>query len=89
MQWNEIRAHFPDQWLVVETIGGCTRPNGKRDFPDILPIESCPDGLAAFRAYRMLHAQHPERELYYVHTSRVELDVTEESWLGVRIPRAA
>jgi hypothetical protein len=47
-------------------------------------VEVCPDGKAAMQRYRRLHRQYPDRELYFVHTSRPELDIIERQWLGIR-----
>jgi hypothetical protein len=35
-------------------------------------------------SYRRLHQQYPSREFYFVHTSREELDIREQQWLGIR-----
>ncbi len=35
-------------------------------------------------SYRRLHGCYPQRELYFVHTSREELDIEERRWLGIR-----
>jgi hypothetical protein len=31
-----------------------------------------------------LHQQYPEREFYFVHTDREDLDIRERHWLGIR-----
>ena len=35
------------------------------------------------QCYRRLHQQHPEREFYFVHTSREDLDIHETRWVGL------
>jgi hypothetical protein len=35
-------------------------------------------------SYRRLHHLYPSREFYYVHTSRDDLDIREQRWLGIR-----
>jgi len=47
-------------------------------------VEKCPDGAAAFAAYRRLHRVYPAREFIFVHTSRPDLRVEERRWMGVR-----
>jgi hypothetical protein len=44
----------------------------------------CSDGSAAFQCYRRLHQQFPQREFYFLHTSREALDIRESRWLGIR-----
>lgn len=40
------------------------------------------------KRYSELRRQHPQRELYFVHTSKVELEIEERMWLGIRGLRA-
>lgn len=83
MKWAEIRAEHPDAWLVVEAI----QFHEEGDVfvgDDLTVVEHCPDGAAAFAAYRRLHRAHPTREFVFVHTSRPELRVEERRWLGIR-----
>ncbi len=47
-------------------------------------IDAFEDSRAALQSYRHLHRQAPQRELYVLHTSREELDITELHWFGVR-----
>lgn len=83
MQWQEIRAAFPDRWLLIEALEAHTEGDRRR-LDRIAVIETCPDGAAAFNRYRELHRQDPRREYYHAHTSREELEIYEERWLGVR-----
>jgi hypothetical protein len=76
MQWAEVRAMLPNQWLIVEALEAHT-DSGLR-VPDRLSvIEQCPDGAAVMRRYRALHREFPMRELYFVHTSNDELEIEE------------
>ena len=45
-------------------------------------------GKAAMKRYRLLHQQYPEREFYFIHTSRDALDIQVQQWLGIRAPHA-
>jgi hypothetical protein len=85
MEWQQIRECYPDQWLVVQVEDAQTDIEGKRHFDRIAVVDQCPDGGSAFARYRSLHKAHPDREYYFVHTSRSSLVVEEEKWLGVRI----
>jgi len=84
MQWPEIRQTYPDQWLIVEALEAHTTPDRQRVPDRLAVIELCPDGSAAFQCYRRLHQQFPQREFYFLHTSRKALDIRESRWLGIR-----
>jgi len=82
--WAEIRVTYPDRWLVVEALEAHTAPDNRRRLDRLAVIETCPNGDAAMRRYRQLHLEHPDREFYFVHTSREELDIRERYWVGIR-----
>ena len=84
MTWNEIRQHFPGQWLVVEVIEA--RSEGHERILDrIGVIDIFPDGSSVMKGYRELHRRYPDRELLFVHTDREILDITQRKWVGIRI----
>jgi hypothetical protein len=83
MRWSEVRQSYPSQWLVIEAIEAHTQ-NDLRVLDRIAVIETCPDGNAAFQSYRRLHQQYPQREFFFIHTDRQELNIRERQWLGVR-----
>ncbi len=83
MKWQEIRRHYPHQWLMVEAIKARSEA-GKRILDDLTIVNAFPDSRTAMKGYIQLHRQSPERELYVLHTDRKELDVTERRWLGIR-----
>ena len=89
MQWPEIRKAYPNQWLIIEALEAHTTPDNQRQLDKIAVIERCPDGSAAMESYRRLHQQYSGREFYFVHTSREELDIREQQWLGIRRGSAA
>ncbi|NEX19382.1 hypothetical protein G3480_03470 [Thiorhodococcus mannitoliphagus] len=83
MKWAEVRAEHPNAWLVVEAI----QFHEEGDVfvgDDMTAVEKCPDGAAAFAAYRRLHQVYPAREFVFVHTSRQELRVEERRWMDIR-----
>jgi hypothetical protein len=88
MTWDEIRIHYPNQWIVAEATLAYTNEAGERIVRDLLIAEICENGSSAFQAYRKHHSSNPEREFFYLHTSRKELGIIEERWLGIRIPVA-
>ncbi len=83
MKWEEIRKHFPHQWLLVEAIKAHSE-SGKRVLEELSVINSFPDSRVAMKSYAQLHKQSPERELFVFHTDRETLDITERRWLGIR-----
>lgn len=83
MKWDEIRAHYPDQWLLIEAIQAHSDA-GKRILDELSILEMFGDSASAMRKYATLHHSEPQRELYVFHTSREKLDVSERAWLGIR-----
>lgn len=89
MRWSEIRKVYPDSWLIVEALEAYTTGDNQRAIERLAVIEICPDGGDALRRYRQLHNEYPQREFYFVHTSRAELDIRERYWHGIRRGHAA
>jgi hypothetical protein len=87
MRWTEVRAAHPDQWLVIEALEAHSA-NDQRVVDRIAVIDVCTDGQATMKRYGELRREHPHREFCFVHTSRVELEIEERLWLGVRGLRA-
>lgn len=83
MKWQEIRNHYPDQWLLVEAIKAHSE-SGKRVLDEIAVVSTFVDSVTAMKAYAELHHEKPERELYVLHTNREQLEIIERRWLGVR-----
>jgi len=83
MRWAEIREQYPNRWLIVYALEAHTEGD-RRKLDQMTVVEVCPDGAAALRRYQELHRQHPQREFYFVHTARQELDIRERYWLGLR-----
>ncbi len=83
IKWQEIRAHYPQQWLLVEAIKARSEAS-KRIVEQLAVVGTFPDSVMALKGYQQLHREAPERELYVFHTSREALDITERSWLGIR-----
>ncbi len=83
MKWNEVRAHFPHQWLLVEATKAHSE-DSHRILDDLAVISTFADGENAMDGYIELHEEAPRRELYVLHTDREELDIEELRWLGVR-----
>jgi len=89
MQWSDIRKAYPNQWLIIEALQAHTTPDNRRILDKISVIEICTDGSTAMQGYRQLHRQYPTREIYFVHTSRENLDIRQRHWIGIRSEHAA
>ena len=83
MKWQEIRDHYPTQWLLVEAIKAHSE-SGKRILDEIAVVSTFVDSVIAMKAYTELHREEPDRELYVLHTNREQLNIIERRWLGVR-----
>ena len=79
MQWQEIRRHFSDQWLLVEAIEAHTEDD-QRILDDLAVVDAFEDSNAAMKSYAKLHRKAPQRELYVFDTDREELEVRERRW---------
>ena len=83
MQWQEIRDHYPQQWLLLEAIKAHSEGD-QRILDQLAVLDVFPDSVTALSAYARLHREVPQRELYVFHTSRDTLDIRERQWLGIR-----
>jgi hypothetical protein len=83
MKWSEVRQAYPDRWLIVEALEA-HNTGDRRELDRLAVVEECVDGVIAFQHYQALHLQYLEREFYFVHTSRENIDIIERRWLGVR-----
>jgi hypothetical protein len=83
MKWQEIRKHYPQQWLLVEAIQAHSEA-GKRLIEELTVVNVFPDALTAMREYAHLHRRAPQRELYVLSTEREQIEITERNWLGLR-----
>ena len=88
MNWSKIRQAYPKQWLVVEALEAHTTQDNLRQPDRLSVIETCDSGVEAMQTYRRLHKQYPNREFYFVHTSREELNIHEIQWYGIRSSHA-
>ncbi len=83
MNWQEIRLHYPKQWLLVEAIKAHSEAN-KRILDQLAVINVFADSISAMKSYAQIHREAPTRELYVLHTSREALNIQERIWLGIR-----
>jgi hypothetical protein len=50
MQWQEIRQHYPHQWLLVEAITAHST-SGKRILEQLAVVDTFPDSVTAMKRY--------------------------------------
>jgi hypothetical protein len=84
MKWEEIRKHYPDQWLLVEALQAHSA-EGRRILEDLAVVDVFDDSAQAMKSYAQLHRESPQRELYVFDSERESLEVKERSWLGIRV----
>lgn len=84
MQWNEIREHFPHQWLLIQAVAAHSAED-QRILDEIAVIQTFSDSVTAMAKYQDLHRQNPMLEMYVIHTDRELLEIGEIRWLGLRI----
>ena len=85
MQWQDIRPHYPQHWLLIEAIKAHSEGN-RRILDQLAVVGAFPDSVTAMRSYTQLHHETPQRELYVFHAGREVLAITEQRWLGIRGP---
>lgn len=83
MLWDKVRKAYPDKWVVFEAIETHSSRN-YRIVDDIAVIDSFDNSIDAFHRHNILHKQKPNREFYFFHTSRENLDIREKKWAGPR-----
>lgn len=83
MEWQEVRKHFPHQWLLIEAIKAHSE-GGKRFFDDIAVVDTFEDSTTALRRFSNIHRERPDREYFVLHTDKENLDIKEIRWVGIR-----
>lgn len=85
MKWEEVREHFPEEWVVCETLKSRSE-DGYCIIDEVSVIDRFDGSREAMKRYYELHRQEPYREYGFFHTSRKSLQLREK-WAGVRGPR--
>ncbi len=88
MIWSEVRQAYPNRWLIIEAVEAHTAAQ-QRILDKIAVMEACDADAGVMPAYERWHAAYPQREFYFAHTGREQLDIRERRWLGIRRNRAA
>ncbi len=88
MIWSEVRQAYPNRWLIIEAVEAHTAAE-RRILGKIAVMEACGDNAKVMQAHERWHQAYPQREFYFAHTGREELDIRERRWLGIRRSNAA
>jgi FMN phosphatase YigB (HAD superfamily) len=84
MKWQAAREQYPDAWLLIEALEAYTTPKKKRIITNLAVLDQFDDFFAAMDAYKQLHRQKPDREMYVIHTENEEIRIKEQIWTGIR-----
>ena len=88
MIWSEVRQAYPNRWLIIEAVEAYTLDE-RRILDKIAMMETCRDNTEVMQAYECWPQAYPQREFYFAHTGRAELNIHERRWLGIRRNDAA
>ncbi len=83
MKWSEIRDQYPERWVLVEALKA-ESSNNKRTIYEMSVISDFENSTEAWKGYKELHLKNRTRELYIFHTSKVDIDVEEQNFMGVK-----
>ena len=83
MKWEDVRSHFPHQWVLLEAIDARSEGN-HRIIQQMTVVNTYPDGEAVMRGYAELRRRVPGREFCFFHTDREELGIIEVFSMGLR-----
>ncbi len=81
--WQKIRENYHNSWLLLEAIAAHSE-NNKRVIDEIIVVEKFLNSNDAMKKYILLHRNNPIKEYYIAHTDKIELDIEERKWLGIR-----
>ncbi len=89
MQWQQVRAQYPHQWLLLESLKAHSE-SGERAFENLIVLSQHADAQAAWNAYAVLRKDSPGREIFVLHTANPNyadletLKMKELTWMGFR-----
>ncbi|MEK4607413.1 hypothetical protein NSS88_10415 [Geobacillus sp. FSL W8-1251] len=78
-----VNSYYPNQFVLVEAISACSQ-NGKRIIKEMAVIDRYHSVSDAWNGYKQQHKTFPEKELYIFHTSKEQIEVEEQYFIGIR-----
>lgn len=83
MEWGLVREQYPDKLVLVEALSTSSK-DSIRTVDEMSIISTFEDNMEAWKAYKRVHKENPEKELYVFHTSKEKPEVIEKFFIGVR-----
>ncbi|ENQ3107136.1 hypothetical protein ACEOWJ_003188 [Bacillus cereus] len=83
MNWSEVRRKYPHTFVLIEAVSVYSKDN-KRMIQEMSVVDEYKNTSDAWNAYKKLHREFPKREFYIFHTSKEEIEVEEQQFIGVR-----
>ncbi|MDQ6421496.1 hypothetical protein RB620_18890 [Paenibacillus sp. LHD-117] len=83
MQWSEICEKYPNQIVLVEALRTSSKDN-IRTVEEMSILSDFRDNMDAWKEYKKIHRDMPEKELYIFHTSKEKAEVIEQFFVGIR-----
>ncbi|HLL21655.1 MAG TPA: hypothetical protein VK427_05975 [Kofleriaceae bacterium] len=72
MRWPDFTKQHPDAWVIVEVVA-----SRGRQLEHVAVVEQCGDAETTYRRYRELRRAAPDRELCFLHTGWVGVELEE------------
>lgn len=86
MTWEQIRATYPDRWVLMEPLK--SHIEGDRHiFEELSVLDTVPDGGSLFPRYRELRREFPGRDIVFYHASNPRMEIKMMPFAGVRAAR--
>ncbi|MFT4925089.1 MAG: wyosine [tRNA(Phe)-imidazoG37] synthetase (radical SAM superfamily) [Phenylobacterium sp.] len=82
MLWSEVRKDYPNMWVVVEALQS-QQQDDEKTINEVTVVNSFNDSIEAYRSYRAIHKQQPQREYLLASTANEALKVKVQYWAGV------
>ncbi|WP_234028484.1 hypothetical protein [Lentibacillus sp. Marseille-P4043] len=77
MRWSKVRENVPNRIVIVEAFN-TTSENKVRTINEMAVISDFYENMDAWRVYKKIHKQNPEKGLYIFHTSNENAEVIEQ-----------
>ncbi|MFD1738704.1 hypothetical protein ACFSCX_19495 [Bacillus salitolerans] len=77
MEWGLVREQYPDKLVLVEALSTSSK-DSVRTVEEMSIISTFDDNMYAWNAYKRVHKENPEKELYVFHTSKEKPEVIEK-----------
>lgn len=83
MLWSEVREKYPDRIVLIEAIK--TSSEDKiRTVNEMSILSDFDESSVAWKAYKKIHKNKPDKEIYLFHTSKEKAEVMEQFFVGIR-----